>query len=70
MFNVNPRVNGYDVDRSSRLFGQVLERMATVPGVRSAALTRTPLLSAQHDHRLDVEAGADVAARRPKRPCT
>ena len=46
MFNVNPRVNGYDLDRSSRLFGQVLERMGTVPGVRSAALTRAPLLSA------------------------
>ena len=45
MFNVNPRVNGYDIDRSSRLFGQVLERMATVPGVTSAALTRTRLLS-------------------------
>jgi predicted permease len=46
MFNVNPRVNGYDIDRSSRLFGQVLQRMATVPGVTSAALTRAPLLSA------------------------
>jgi predicted permease len=46
MFNMNPRVSGYDVARSSRLFGQVLERMATVPGVTSAALTRAPLLSA------------------------
>jgi predicted permease len=45
MFNVNPRVNGYDIDRSSQLFHQVLERMATLPGVRSAALTRTRLLS-------------------------
>ena len=46
MFNVNPRVNGYDVERSSRLFGQVLERMETLPGVTSVALTRAPLLSA------------------------
>jgi predicted permease len=46
IFNVNPRINGYDLARSSRLFGQVLERMGTVPGVRSAALTRAPLLSA------------------------
>jgi predicted permease len=45
-FNINPRVNGYDLARSSRLFGQVLERMQTVPGVKSAALTRAPLLSA------------------------
>jgi predicted permease len=46
MFKVNPRINGYDLDRTSRLFGQVLERMGTMPGVRSAALTRAPLLSA------------------------
>ena len=46
IFKVNPRINGYDVERSSRFFGQVLERMATLPGVRSAALTRAPLLSA------------------------
>jgi predicted permease len=46
MFNVNPRVNGYAVDRSTRLFGQVLERMGTMPGVTAAALTRAPLLSA------------------------
>ena len=45
MFNVNPRINGYDVDRASRVFHQMLERMATVPGVTSAALTRTRLLS-------------------------
>jgi predicted permease len=46
LFNLNPRASGYDVERASRLFGQVLERMATVPGVTSAALTRAPLLSA------------------------
>ena len=46
IFNVNPRVSGYDLDRASRLFGQILERMPSVPGVTSAALTRTPLLSA------------------------
>jgi len=45
LFNVNPRVNGYSLDRSSQIFGQVLDRMATMPGVTSAALTRTRLLS-------------------------
>jgi predicted permease len=45
MFNVNPSVNRYDVDRSARLFRQVLERMSALPGVRAAALTRTTLLS-------------------------
>jgi predicted permease len=45
MFNVNPGVNRYDVDRSAQVFRQVLERMSALPGVRSAALTRTTLLS-------------------------
>ena len=45
VFNVNPRINGYDVERSSRVFHQMLERMAAMPGVTSAALTRAPLLS-------------------------
>jgi predicted permease len=45
MFNVNPSVNRYDVDRSAQVFRQVLERMSSLPGVRSAALTRTMLLS-------------------------
>jgi predicted permease len=46
IFNVNPRINGYDLERASRLFAQVLARMETLPGVRSVALTRAPLLSA------------------------
>ena len=46
LFKVNPRANGYDTDRSSQIFHQVLDRMTSVPGVRSVALTRAPLLSA------------------------
>ena len=45
MFNVNPGVNRYDADRSAQIFRQVLERMSALPGVKSAALTRTTLLS-------------------------
>ena len=45
MFNVNPSVNRYDADRSAQIFRQVLERMSALPGVKSAALTRTTLLS-------------------------
>ena len=45
MFNVNGAVNRYDADRSLALFHQVLDRMAAIPGVKSAALTRTTLLS-------------------------
>ncbi len=45
MFNVNPGVNRYDASRSAQVFRQVLERMSSLPGVKSAALTRTTLLS-------------------------
>jgi predicted permease len=45
MFNVNASVNRYDADRSAQLFHRVLERMSALPGVKSAALTRTTLLS-------------------------
>ena len=45
MFNVNPSVNRYDANRSAQIYRQVLERMSALPGVKSAALTRTTLLS-------------------------
>jgi predicted permease len=45
MFNVNPGVNRYGVDRSAQVFRQVLQRMSSLPGVTAAALTRTTLLS-------------------------
>jgi predicted permease len=45
MFNVNPGVNRYEPARASQLFRHVLERMSSLPGVTSAALTRVTLLS-------------------------
>jgi predicted permease len=45
MFNLNPSVNHYDADRSARIFQQTLDRLSTVPGVRSAALAQVMLLS-------------------------
>jgi len=45
MFNVNPGVNRYDQDKSLNVFRQVFERMSALPGVKSAAFTRTTLLS-------------------------
>jgi predicted permease len=45
MFNINAGVNRYDAERSANLFRQVLDRMSTIPGVKSATLTRTTLLS-------------------------
>jgi predicted permease len=45
MFHLDPSLNRYDADRSAQIFHQVLERLSSLPGVRSAALTRTTLLS-------------------------
>jgi predicted permease len=45
MFNVDPGVNRYDGARAAQLFQQMLERLSALPGVRSAAVTRTALLS-------------------------
>ena len=45
MFHLNPTLNRYDAERSAQLVRQTLERLSSLPGVRSAALTRTMLLS-------------------------
>jgi predicted permease len=45
LFGVNPRVNGYDTERSTQVFRRVLDRMSALPGVTSVTLTRTRLLS-------------------------
>ena len=45
MFDVSPATNRYEQDRATELFQQVYDRMSTLPGVRSAAYTQTPLLS-------------------------
>ena len=45
LFRVNPQLNRYDEARTHRLYRELLERMAAVPGVRAAALTQPALLS-------------------------
>jgi predicted permease len=45
MFNVDAGVDRYDGERATQLFQQVVDRLAALPGVRSAAVTRTTLLS-------------------------
>ena len=67
MFNVNPGVNRYDADRSARVFRQVLERMSSLPGVKSVGVDAHDAALGQHEHELDVEAGADLADRRGRR---
>jgi len=45
LFRVDPRLNGYDNERIGSLYQQMVERIEAVPGVRSATLSRHPLLS-------------------------
>ena len=45
LFRVQPQLNRYDEKRTAALYGQLLERIAAVPGVRAAALTNPALLT-------------------------
>jgi predicted permease len=45
LFRVQPNLNRYDDKRSMALYGELLQRIAAVPGVRGAALTNPALLS-------------------------
>lgn len=45
MFGVNPQASGYEPDRAAAVFREIRERLKSVPGVTSAAVTRVSLLS-------------------------
>jgi predicted permease len=45
LFRVDPALNGYDMMRVERLYGQLLQRLDAIPGVESATLTDIVLLS-------------------------
>jgi predicted permease len=45
VFRITPMLNQYDDARTARLLAQMLERLRSVPGVRSAALSNQPLLA-------------------------
>jgi predicted permease len=45
LFRLQPNLNRYDDKRTLALWGQVLDRIAAVPGVRAVALTNPALLS-------------------------
>jgi predicted permease len=45
LFRVDPRLNGYDNEQVARVYQQLIERIEAVPGVRSATMSRHPLLS-------------------------
>ena len=45
LFRVDPRLSGYRGAQIANLYKQITERIEAVPGVRSAAISRHPLLS-------------------------
>jgi predicted permease len=45
LFRVTPQLNRYDEQRAVRLYRDVLDRLAAVPGVRAAAMSQPALLS-------------------------
>jgi predicted permease len=45
LFRINPRLNGYSDERMNALYAQLLDRLRTVAGVRSVALSHVALLS-------------------------
>lgn len=48
LFRVQPQLNGYAPPEAAALYERMIERIETIPGVRSAALSRHPLLSFSH----------------------
>lgn len=45
LFRVQPQLNGYEPPQIAALYSRMLERIGSIPGVRSATLSRHPLLS-------------------------
>jgi predicted permease len=45
LFNVNPSLNGYDGAALAHVYGQIADRINTIPGVESTTISRFPLLS-------------------------
>ena len=60
---VTPRVAGYDLSRGLELYGRLLERTATVPGVRAVALSQpAPLSGSINSTEMHVQGRAAVQA--------
>ena len=52
IFRVSPMLNQYDDARTTGLYAQMLERLHSVPGVRSVALSNHPLLAGSRNSTL------------------
>jgi putative ABC transport system permease protein len=44
-FEIDPNLAGYEQNKAIGLYGEILERLAALPGVRSAAATQDPILA-------------------------
>ena len=63
LVRVTPRLGGYDLARSTELYGRLLERIGAVPGVRAAALSQmAPLSGGINSTAIYVQGRADPAA--------
>jgi predicted permease len=45
LFRIQPQLNGYESEAGARLYARVIERVQAIPGVRSATVSRHPLLA-------------------------
>jgi len=60
LFGINPAANQYDAPRTAELLERILERLDAIPGVRSAALSSTALLTGDNSSgRFGVEGRPD-----------
>jgi predicted permease len=55
-FQLSPALNGYDAPRTVQFYTQLLERLRSAPGVKSAALASVPILAgSEWDSSMSVE---------------
>jgi predicted permease len=60
-FQVSPALSGYDNARGSQFYDQLLERLRTAPGIRSAGTASVPILSGwEWDSTVSVEGHSPV----------
>lgn len=59
LFRIDPSLNGYEADRASALYGALLDRLRSAPGVQSASLSNHVLISGS---------ASIASARRPDEP--
>ncbi len=63
LFRVQPQLNGYTLPEVSALYARMIERIEGIPGVRSATLSRHPLLAlSRRSDGVTIEGAAESSA--------